>query len=624
MDQKKTTGPLRELVDSYKAGKINRRRFAQGATALGLSTPLVAFLANTTAAQDASPMASPEATAVGEARQRPMVGTENQERGAGGDLNIIQWQAATLLSPHVATGVKDILGSVIVLEPLIHYLSDASMIPNLITKMPSQADGDLAEDLTSVTLSLMPDVKWSDGEPFTANDVAFTIDWVKNPDNASVNIGVYEPIDSYEVVDDLTIKVHFADPNPFWFTPFAGTSTGYVYPKHILEVEGAHEQFLSKPIGTGPYVVESFTPNDQAVYVANENYREPNKPFFSRVLLKGGGDAAAAARAVIQTGESDFAWNLQVEPDVLAGMEADDNKGVFLKYPGVAVERINFNFSDPNKEVDGQRSEMHTPHPFLTDQAVRKAIVTAVDRDTIAEKFYGNGQPAATNILNGDPRTDSPNTSRTFDTDAAAAMLEEAGWVMDGDVRAKDGVKLEVVYATSVNPVRQKEQAVVKANLEEIGFKVNLEQIDAGIYFDGAEGNEQNINHFYWDFCMYQSVPSTPRPLNFFEAWWSGDDLDNVAQKSNKWNGSNNSRYINEDFDKIWEAARVETDPEKLADLFIEMNDHVINNDVILPLVVVGSPRGASKRLRAENIELAAYSYDYWNIANWNLADGAQ
>ncbi len=617
MDQKTTTGPLRELVDSFKAGKINRRRFAQGATALGLSTPVVAFLANNAVAQDATP----DATAVGEARVRPEVGTENQERGAGGDLNIIQWQAATLLSPHVATGVKDILGCVIVLEPLIHYLSDASMVPNLLTKMPSQADGDLAEDLTSVTLTLMEGVTWSDGEPFTANDVGFTIDWVQNPDNASVNIGVYEPIESYEVVDDLTIKVNFNAPNPFWFTPFAGTSTGYVYPKHVLEAEGSHDAFLSAPIGTGPYVVESFTPNDVAVYVANENYREPNKPFFSRVTIKGGGDAAAAARAVVQTGESDFAWNLQVEPDVLAGMEAEDNKGVFLPYPGVAVERINFNFSDPNKEVDGQRSEMNTPHPFLTDDAVRQAINTAVDRETIANNFYGNGQPHAVNILNGDPRTDSPNTTYTFDPDAAAATLEEAGWVLDGDVRSKDGVALEVVFATSVNPVRQKEQAVVKANLEAIGFKVQLEQIDAGIYFDGAEGNEQNINHFYWDFCMYQSVPSTPRPLSFFEAWWSGDDGDNIAQKSNKWNGSNNSRYQNPEFDAVWEAARVEPDPEKLADLFIEMNDIIINNNVILPLVVVGSPRGASKRLRHENIELAAYSYDYWNIANWNLAE---
>lgn len=622
MDHKKTTGPLRELVDSYKAGTISRRSFAQGATALGLSVPMVAFLANTTVAQDATP----DATAVGEARTRPEVGTENQERGAGGDLNIIQWQAATLLSPHVSTGVKEFLGSVLVLEPLIHYLSDASMVPNLITKLPTQEDGDLAEDLTSVTLTLLPDVTWSDGEPFTANDIGFTIDWVQNEDNASVNQDTFEPISGYEIIDDLTIKVNFTNPNPFWFTPFAGTSTGFVYPKHILEVEGAHDEFLSNPIGTGPYIVESFTPNDVTVYAVNENYREPNKPYFSRVTIKGGGDAAAAARAVVQTGEYDFAWNLQIEPDVIAGMEADDNPGVFMPYPGVAVERINFNFSDPNTEVDGQRSEMNTPHPFLTDPAVRGAIGIGIDRELIANNFYGNGQVHAVNILNGDPRTDSPNTTYTFDPEAAEAMLEEAGWVRDGDEgpRSKDGVTLEMVFATSVNPVRQKEQAVVKANLEDIGFVVNLEQIDAGIYFDGAAGNDQNINHFYWDMNMYQSVPSTPRPISFFVAWYTGPDGENIAQASNQWNGQNQSRYQNPEFDPVWEAARVEPDPEKLADLFIEMNDIVILDNAIVPLVVVGSPRGASKRLRAENIELAAYSYDYWNIANWNLAEGAE
>ena len=622
MDQNKTTGPLRELFDSYKAGKINRRSFAQGATALGLTTPMVAFFANAAGAQDATP----EATAVGEARVRPAVGTENQERGAGGDLNIIQWQAATLLSPHVATGVKEFLGSVLVLEPLIHYLSDASMVPNLIAKMPTQEDGDLAEDLTSVTFTLLPDVTWSDGEPFTANDIGFTIDWVQNPDNASVNIDTFEPISDYEVVDDVTIKVNFSAPNPFWFTPFAGTSTGFVYPKHILEVEGAHDEFLSNPIGTGPYVVESFTPNDVTVYAINETYREPNKPYFSRVTIKGGGDAAAAARAVVQTGEYDFAWNLQIEPDVIAGMESEDNPGVFMPYPGVAVERINFNFSDPNTEVDGQRSEMNTPHPFFTDKAVRDAVCMAVDRELIANNFYGNGQVHAVNILNGDPRTDSPNTSFTFDPDGANALLEEAGWVRDGDdgPRSKDGVTLEVVYATSVNPVRQKTQAVVKANLEAIGFVVNLEQIDAGIYFDGAAGNDQNINHFYWDMNMYQSVPSTPRPLSFFSAWVTGPDGENIAQASNQWNGQNQSRYQNPEFDPVWEAAQTETDPEALADLFVEMNDIVILDNAILPLVVVGSPRGASKRLRAENIELAAYSYDYWNIANWNLAEGAE
>src|SRR5699024_6442621 len=146
--------------------------------------------------------------------------------------------------------------------------------------------------------------------------------------------------------------------------------TGFVYPKHVLEAgKDAHEQFLSNPVGTGPYKVESFTPNDLTVYSINDNYREPNKPFFSTVNIKGGGDAPAAARAVVQTGETDFAWNLQVEPDILLDMQSDDAPGKLIPYPGISVERVHINFSDPNQEVDGQKSEMNTPNPVLSDDA---------------------------------------------------------------------------------------------------------------------------------------------------------------------------------------------------------------------------------------------------------------
>src|SRR5699024_6412830 len=140
-----------------------------------------------------------------------------------------------------------------------------------------------------------------------------------------------------------------------------------------------------------------------------------------------------------------------------------------------------------------------------------------------------------------------------YDPEAAKQILDDAGWVLDGDVRKKDGIELRVRYATSVNQVRQKIQHVVKADLEAIGIAVDLEQIDAGIYFDSSAGNDQNIGHFYWDLDMYQNGPTTPSPHTFMETWYSGENGDNVAQKENDWMGTNNPRYINPDYDALFD-----------------------------------------------------------------------
>lgn len=610
-----TNGPLSSLVSAFTEGGIDRRAFIARSTALGVSGAAAVFLANTAVAQDATPAA--------DASIRPDFGTEGQERGAGDQLSLMQWQAPTSLSPHVVTGSKDFLAAMLVVEPLVHYSADSTMIPNLVTEIPSFENGLLAEDLTSVTFNLLPDVVWSDGEPFTADDVAFTVEWVKDSANNSVNQGIYEAIESIEVVDDLTFTAHFASGNPFWFDPFTGIVTGCVYPRHVLEDVG-HDAFMGSPVGTGPYKVDSFTPNDSVNYSINENYREPNKPYFSSVQLKGGTDAASAARSVLQTGEFDFAWKLQVEPDVLESMSSEDAPGYLLPFPGAAVERINMNFTDPNTEVDGQRSEMNTPHPYFTDAAVREAVSIAINRELIANQFYGNGQPYAVNLLYGDPAIESPNTSWSFDPERANQILDEAGWVLDGDVRSKDGVELRATFAASVNPVRQKTQAVVKANLEEIGMQVELISIDSSIFFDTAVGNDQNYAHFYWDMNLLQSVPNSPRSLQSMETWYAGPDRENLAQKSNGWAGQNTARYVSDEYDAAFNAAREAGDADELAAQFIAMNDNLILNFVIVPLVVAGEPRAINNRLRAENIALGPFSGDYWNIANWNLTDSAE
>jgi peptide/nickel transport system substrate-binding protein len=563
---------------------------------------------------------------------RPAFGAEGKTRGQDGELRLLQWQAPTSLSPHIATGTKDFLAASLVLEPLMNFLPDNSLIPTLVKEVPTVENGLLTEDLTSVTYNLLEGVTWSDGEPFTAQDVVFTWQWVTNPENGSTAQEVYGLIETMEAVDDLTVRVTFAEPNPVWFAAHAGSTYGYVYPEHILAPgTAAHDAFLAKPTGTGPYVVDSFTPGDQVTYLPNERYREPDRPYFARVSLKGGGDAASAARAVLQTGEYDHAWNLQVEPQVLGELE-QGGAGRLVVARGNSVERLHFNFSDPNTEVDGQRSHKDTPHPIFSDPAVRRAINLAVPRDVISEQFYeGEDEPAIANILVNTPilgryPTDSPNTSWAFDPEQAVQILEEAGWVMDGDVRAKDGVELRFTYSTTINSVRQKTQAVVKQSLEEIGFRVQLQQVDSAVFFSG--NNEQDTSHFYTDVMMYTNNPVSPFPASYFESWYAGPNGENIAQRENQWAMSNNQRYSNPEYDRILEEVRGETDFERAAELFIRLNDILIEDVVILPLV----NRAADKYATAtslihgddadgnpqDNVAVSPFETNYWNIKNWN------
>src|SRR3954470_4567728 len=409
MTEGKPQGPLAALHTELRGGGITRREFTLRALALGVGMPIISFIlrAETASATTATSTVGRHigwGVAAQGTTGAPAEGMDGRTRGEGGELKMIQWQAPSMLSPHVSTGTKDYLAACLILEPVMHYLPDGTLIPNLITEVPTVENGLLAEDLKSVTYKLLDGIKWADGEPLTANDAVFTWQWVVEPANAASSASVYEPIKSMEAVDPQTVKVSFAEPNANWFEPHAGSVWGAVYPKHVLDVEDgktAHDAFLLNPVGTGPYKIESCSPNDQAVYVVNDNYREPNKPYFAKVNLKGGGDAASAARAVLQTGEYDYAWNLQVEPDILAGLEAG-GKGTVSIPPGTSVERIAFQLAESKTETDGEKANIGTVNPAVGDKAVRQAINLAAQRDVIWQKLYaGDAEPPTSNILAG-------------------------------------------------------------------------------------------------------------------------------------------------------------------------------------------------------------------------------
>jgi peptide/nickel transport system substrate-binding protein len=593
--------------------------------AMGMSAAVAGFVVKSVkvngAAAQATPMASPSAGGSSMVGTRPMGGFEGVTRGQGGELKILLWQAPTVLNPHTSTGTKDYLAASLAIEPLLSYTPESTLVPALAAEVPTLENGGLAEDLTWVKYTLLPDVVWSDGEPFTANDVKFTFDWVTRTENAAVTSNIYANIESVEVVDDLTAIVHFKTPSLAWYVPFSGTFGGSILPGHHwnfdVTAEEPTQSFRSSPIGTGPYVVNTFSENDQVTYIANEMFREANKPFFATVNIKGGGDAPSAARAVLQTADYDWAWNLQVEPEVLAEMVAEGN-GYLLATAGTSTESIYLQHADPNVEVDGERASMTTQHPALSDLAVRQALAYGIDRETIANEFYGNGQVAAWSYLVGIPAYTTTNLPYSYDPAKANQLLDDAGWVLDGSTRSKDGVELAWKYQTSINTVRQKTQAVVKGNLAEIGIDVELTSVDAGIYFDSAAGNDQNIGHFYADLEMYTTGPTSPFPQEYMVSFYAGPGGENLAQQSNSWSGGNNSRFQNAEYDAAYEAVTTTTDAEFAAEKFIEMNDILTDLAAVIPLVARASSVGAGiNALVAENVAPGPWEGDFWNIANW-------
>ncbi|MEL6224783.1 MAG: peptide ABC transporter substrate-binding protein [Cyanobacteria bacterium J06627_8] len=530
-------------------------------------------------------------------------------------LRLLYWQAPTILNPHLSTGFKDSEASRITLEPLASFDQDGNMILFLAEEEPTLENGGLSEDGTVVIWKLKQDVSWSDGTPFTAADVVFTYEFLTNPDVGATSARAYEVVESVVALDDHTVEVTFKEPNPAWFLVFMGGG-GMILPQHLYaDYNGANVREAPAnlmPVGTGPYRVMEFSPGDVIVFEPNPNYRDADELAFERVELKGGGDATSAARAVMQTGDADFAYNLQVEVNVL---EQFTGAGKLEAVYSAQMERILLNQTDPNQATaDGVRSHLDFPHPFLTDPLVREAISLAIDRETIAEQLYGPSGQATSNLVVAPPNFVSPNTDYSLDLEQAAALLDEAGWVDSNanGTRDKDGVEMNVVFQTSVNSIRQKTQEIVKQSLESIGIGVELRSIDASIYFSGDPANDDTVEKFYADIQMYTTGNTSPDPSDYLKTFTCSD----IPQPENNWLGLNSARYCNPEFDALWESAASELDPERREELFIEMNDILADARVVLPVIHRAETVGASDRLQGLN--LTPWDQRTWNIAEWS------
>ena len=555
-----------------------------------------------------------------DATPSPSSGALVSQRGVGGDLKILYWQPPTTLNAHQATGPKDSDAARLVLEPLASLGKEGQPIANgLAAEIPTVANSGIAKDFTSVTWKLRQGVKWSDGTPFSAEDVAFTYQYQCDPATAATTFDRCDGVQSVVARDANTVVVTYRSPHPNVFQWGVGAAGAILQRDQYRSCLGANAGCAAdvKPVGTGPYKVRDFKISDVATFDLNGNFRDPNKPFFKSVTFKGGTDPEAAARAVFQAGDIDYAWNLQVEPTTLRTLAQNSQSGTLVTVFGSSVERVDLNFSNPDASLGDKRAEPDTKHPFLADKSVRRALAMATNRDAIAQKIYGDGLfgRATCNVLAAPDAISSPNTKGfdvcKFDVDAANAELDRAGWIKGADgIRAKGTVKLKVLLQTNVNARRELTQALLKKDWESVGFQIDLRSEPFTTFFSNTSPG--GADHFWADLQTYADG-GDPDPTAYLTSGWTSGQM---AARANNWLLGNRGRYSNKDFDALVARLLSESDPAKRADIARQANDFLIQDVAVIPLIQRAAvTSGAIKALKG--VDPSPWDSEMYNVADW-------
>lgn len=565
----------------------------------------------------------------------PTATTPSTGRGQGGVLRMLYWQAPTILNPHLDSSLKDWEVSRITLEPLASFDAAGNLLPILAAQVPTLQNGGVAADGRSVTWRLRQNVRWSDGAPFTADDVLFTYDFITSREFTAATRSSYEVISAVVKLDDYTVRLDFKQPNPAWSLPFVG-ARGVILPRHKFlpylgpEIAKAPVN-TTDVVGTGPYRLASFRPQEVLflgntivetnllIFEANPFFREPDKPFFSRIELRGGITEEEAARQVLQEGSVDYAWNLQLEWSRIQDFLGNGAGRVLLNF-GARTERILLNFTDPNAETaTGERSSLQNPNPRLSDLRVRQAISLAIDREAIAALYGEAARPVSNNLI-APTLFNSPNTRAEYNLQRAAQLLDEAGWALPpgGSVREKDGQKLSLVFQTTNTAVRVETMRIVQNALAQIGVEVKLVTQNSTQFLETRAPGPNSARFFLADLQMYRNGNRDPDPTIFMQNWTSA----RIPQQSNNWQGENEERWVSAEYDALYQQVLTEIDPDKRRALFIQMNDLLINNVVMIPLIVRAEVSGINRQLGG--VELTPWDSETWLIKNWRTLPANQ
>jgi peptide/nickel transport system substrate-binding protein len=511
------------------------------------------------------------------------------------------------------TGYEQAMGELIMLS-VSEVDPMGNVYPELAVEIPTIENGGVVfdEDTWSmkVTWKIRDDVYWSDGEQLNVDDIIFT--WNVIAEEAWTPAVDYT--ESIEKIDDFTFVVHFYEG---WIFPDYALQFGgedfFIYPEHYCDAEQGFYEWdcESQPLSSGPYMLEEWVADDHLTFVRNPNYFEPGKPAIDQVIVRITPEESVE-RVLMLEGDADVHY----WPGENIGEEyrTQDNGVNFSKSP---TERWVMRLI-PNLTVPGDES---TPHPFLSDVRVRRAIRMAVDVDTILEEvFLGHGEPVWTEFFRP-PYNVCDIPRPVYDMAGAAALLDEAGWTdSDGDgVRecngcpnAEDGTLMTMDFAIYAEYGESLElaQQLIGESLEELGFDVELQIIEGAIMWAPAEdGGTELAGNFeldMWD-DGYPGLDPTDNIL------WTYYLSNNIELE-----GFNIGRYVNEDLDALIDELYT-LDEEYRKEVFCDIAE-ILEED--LPQILLWSAleaHGVSERL--VGVQPSANDPLTWNVADWTLSE---
>ena len=467
----------------------------------------------------------------------------------GGTAIIAIWQEPTTLIPiYRNQTVATVVGNGVV-EGLVRTKADGTYEGDLAKNVPILGSGvTVTGSKMEVRWELKPDIKWSDGAPFTSADIKFTWErWMADP-KVNTRAG-FSDIEAIDTPDPLTAIVKYKAIYPPYLDNFFGP-----LPKHLYEKEAdlSRTDYNRKHVGTGPYKITDFKVGESITLERNTNYREQGKQYLDKIIFKSV-PSSQVAIAQLKAGDVHGMWNLlesemlDLEKETAIAVQADRSP---------SVERIELNTA-----VNKDQTEPNSTHPVLGDVEMRKALLWATPKQQMIDRLLaGKVKPANSPVSLGWASPQSV-TQEGYDPKKANDALDKAGWVKGSDgIRSKAGARASLTITTTTgNQTRERIEQVLIDEYKAIGVELKIQNMPSATLLSASWSASDPRKRGNFDLVMYGSSPGIDPGTVVTQRYHSK----NIPHAGNNGVGQNYTRVKNADLDKAIDDSNASLDQEK-------------------------------------------------------------